>query len=180
MKNSSAAAKNLHVVSSGQTPRPVLITTPAGAKATVEGETISVFRADGTLVASFDSATGALRIEAPGDLCFAAPNGKVLVESRDGIALRTGAGEASSFDVKPDGVHMRASLVDIAAGALEVRAERIIEKATDVYRDIDGLLETRAHRLRSIVSTTLELFGRRTTIASEKDTRIDGKRVLLG
>jgi hypothetical protein len=68
----------------------------------------------------------------------------------------------------------------LAIGHYELRAERIVERTTDAFRTVEGLLETRAKHARVLVARTLELFGRRTTIASEEDTRVDGKRVLLG
>jgi hypothetical protein len=129
------------------------IATPTGASASIEGERIALRDAAGRLLLTLDGATGELRLEAERDLRLSAPEGRVVVE---------------------------ASAMDLSVGHYELRAERIIERAADVFRTAEGILETRARHARTLVSRTLELFGRRTTIASEEDTRIDGKRVLLG
>ena len=133
--------------------RRACVTAPSGASASIEGEAIALRDAAGRLLLTLDGATGELRLEAQKDLRLSAPAGKVVVE---------------------------ASAMSLAVGHYELRAERIIESTTDAFRAASGLLETRAKHARMIVSRTLELFGRRTTIASEEDTRIDGKRVLLG
>lgn len=62
----------------------------------------------------------------------------------------------------------------------ELEADRIVEKSRDVLRTCRELLETRAGRMRTRVKGAFSLSSRRTDLASEKDTTIDGKRVLLG
>lgn len=140
----------LGVVRASRTP---VVVTPAGASASVEGETIALRDAAGRLLLTLDGATGELRLEAQKDLRLSAPSGQVVVE---------------------------ASAMSLSTGHYELRAERIVERATDVFRTVESLLETRARHLRAVVSRTLELAGRRTSITSEEDTRVDGKRVLLG
>jgi hypothetical protein len=148
-----AADGSVHVLGVLHAARGPRIATSAGASAEVEGERIALRDAAGRLLLTLDGATGELRLEAEHDLRLAAPRGKVVVE---------------------------ASALDLSVGHYELRAERIVERATDAFRTVEGILETRARHARAVVSRTLELFGRRTTIASEEDTRIDGKRVLLG
>jgi hypothetical protein len=133
----------------------------------VDGDTIAIHDAGGVLVAAYDGATGELRITAARDLRLAAPGGKVILEG-------------ASIALESDDLAVRASAASIAVGQWELRAERVVERVTDAFRTVDGVLETRAKRLRTLVTTTLELFGKRTSITSEKDTRIDGERVLLG
>ena len=129
------------------------IATPAGASASIEGERIALRDASGRLVVTLDGAPGELSFVAEKALRLSAPAGRVVIE---------------------------ASAMALSVGHYELRAERIIERTTDAFRTVENLLETRARHVRTVVSRTLELFGRRTTIASEEDTRIDGKRVLLG
>jgi hypothetical protein len=62
----------------------------------------------------------------------------------------------------------------------ELTANRIVERAVDTFRDATGLLQTRAGRVREIVKGLYSLHSRRTTIASEDETSIDGKKILLG
>jgi hypothetical protein len=129
------------------------ISTPSGARAEVEGDRIALRDAEGRLLLTLDGATGEIAIVSDKDLRLAAPAGRVVVE---------------------------ASAMSLSVGHYELSAERIVERTAEAFRTVEGLLETRAKHLRTVVARTLELYGRRTTIASEEDTRVDGRRVLLG
>jgi hypothetical protein len=148
--------------------RRACVTAPSGASASVDGDRIALRDAEGRVVVTLDGATGELSLSAEKDLRLAAPSGRVLVEAATEVRLQ-GASLAVS-----------AAEAVLAVGHYELHAERIIERTTDALRTASGLVETRAKHARMIVERTLELFGRRTTVASEEDTRIDGKRVLLG
>ena len=163
----AAVSASLYVVGVTHTSSARSLSAPGGARATVEGDTVAIHDAGGALVAAYDGATGELRLAAPGDLRLSAPAGRVILEGA-AVAMET------------DDLAVRASSASFAVGQWELRAERVVERVTDAFRSVDGLLETRAKRMRTLVATTLELFGKRTTITSEKDTRIDGERVLLG
>jgi len=56
----------------------------------------------------------------------------------------------------------------------------VIERAKDTYRHVEGLAELQANRTRTLVEDTCRTIAEKTTIVSEDDTLIDGKRVLLG
>jgi hypothetical protein len=62
----------------------------------------------------------------------------------------------------------------------ELSAERLIEKTKDSFRDASGLAQTRASRLRTLVSDVLSMHARRSVLVSTEETSIDGKKVLLG
>jgi hypothetical protein len=62
----------------------------------------------------------------------------------------------------------------------ELRADKVTEHARTVYREVEGLLQTRARRARTIVQETLHMVAGRTRIRSKEDTSVDGRRVLLG
>src|SRR5262249_13349033 len=98
-----------------------------------------------------------------------APAGRVVIEAAGDVEIAPGAS-----------LSVRAPKASGAVGHWELRAERIVERATDAFHTVEGLLETRARPARALCSRTFELLSRRTTIASEEDTRVDGKRVLLG
>lgn len=135
-------------------PQPPEVSTPGGASATVDGERIVVRNAGGAIVVVFDAERGTAEISAPaGDLTLSAPSGR--------ISLRAGE-------------------VVCEAGRFELRAERIVERAGDVYREIGGVLQTRAGRVRTLVSDVYHVLAKRARIAAEEDAAVDGKRVLLG
>jgi hypothetical protein len=59
-------------------------------------------------------------------------------------------------------------------------AERVTERARDSLREITDLAEERAGRVRAVVRGVYALTSRRTVMASEDETSIDGSRILLG
>ena len=137
-----------------------VLRTPSGASAEMRGEVLALRSANGAVVASFDATTGELRLEAPRDLVLAAPHGRVRIAGRE--------------------VELTADRLRQEIGHIEIAAGRIVERSRELYRSVETLLETRARRARTIVETTLELLSGRTSVVSKEDTRIDGKRVLLG
>ncbi len=148
-------------------PVPTEVVTASGARANVEGDEIVVRDRRGAVVVRYDGARGETRITSEGDLLLEAPEGKVRIAGR-AIEL-----ESPRLDAR-----LTEAVFDV--GAWELRADRVVERVGDAYQEVAGLLRTRAGRMRTLVRGALQLFGRRTDIASEEDTSIDGKRVLLG
>lgn len=185
----------LRVVSEPSPPR---VETPLGASATAEGDTLVVRDPGGAIVVQYDAATGTATIAAPsGDLRLAAPAGKVVIDA--GTDLELGARQKTtirSVELESDAdlTRLRSKALDLASGVVEasaqtvvlgvgrwnMTAERVIEKAADVYRNVEGLLETRAGRLRSLVRGATQMRSGTTSITSKEDTSVDGRRVLLG
>ncbi len=133
-------------------PASVELRTPSGATAGVEGDRIVVRNSRHAIVVVYDAASDTAEITA-GDLTLSAPGGRIA---------------------------MKASEIVLEAGRFELRAERIIERAGDVYREVEGLLQTRAERVRSVVRGAYQLFAKRAQVVAEEDASVDGKRVLLG
>jgi hypothetical protein len=137
-----------------ESPSPVQIRTPSGASAETEGERLVVRDARGAIVVVYDAERGTAEIAAPaGDLVLSAPQGKIALRARE---------------------------IECEAGRFELRAERIFEHARDVYREVEGLLQTRAERVRTLARGAYQLFAKRVNVAAEEDAAVDGKRVLLG
>lgn len=138
-----------------------------GATVSVEDGAAEIKDERGRLLVRYEG--GQARIAAPaGDLVLDAPEGRVVVRGKD-IAL-----EAA------DRLISTAAVIAQSAERVEVHADRLVEKARDVYRDAAELVQTRAGRMRQIVEGAFSLHAKRTQIASEEDTSIDGKRVHLG
>ena len=148
--------------------RLALVATPSGASAAVEKESITVRDVEGVIVARYDATTRELRI--------ANERGDVVLHAAGNLRL------SADGDVEIAGKKLRASADEarFQVGVWELTTERVFERATDVYREVSGLLRTRAGRLRTIVKGAVQLFGQRTEIVSKEDTVIDGERVLLG
>jgi hypothetical protein len=132
--------------------------------------------------------TGAL-----GDARRRAAGGMVAtVSEHGGVVLRVPAGDltlsaagrivlrAGEVETVAEIVHTTASEVVTRAGRLEVEATRIVERAGDRYQKVEGLDEIQAGRARTLVEGSHDLAARRVTVASDEDTVIDGRRVLLG
>ncbi|XXX80606.1 DUF3540 domain-containing protein [Sorangium sp. So ce134] len=87
---------------------------------------------------------------------------------------------ATEATVLAERIATTAAQIASTAGRMEIQAERLIERARDAYREVDGLLQTRARRARSLIREAYQLVSDRTSLVSKKETSIDGERVLLG
>jgi len=74
----------------------------------------------------------------------------------------------------------RGQILTIGTVRVVASVDRVIERAKDTYRHVEGLAELQANRTRTLVEDTCRTIAEKTTIVSEDDTLIDGKRVLLG
>lgn len=151
----SSTARTIAQVSS-----PTELTTPSGARAEVHGDALAIHAPDGALVAHYDAETGVLTLSGRAGVTISAKNGRIALDS--------------------DTLAITAKSARLTVGTWTLDAERIVERTVDAFRSVEGIAETQARRMRTIVERTLEFCSRRTTIASKEDTRIDGKRVLLG
>ncbi len=130
------------------------VRTTGGASAEVDGERLVLRDARGSIVVVYDAERGTAEITAPkGDLVLSAPHGKIALKARE---------------------------VECEAGRIDLRADRIFERARDIYRDVEGLLQTRAERVRTLATGAYQLFAGRVNVVAEEDAAVDGKRVLLG
>jgi hypothetical protein len=66
------------------------------------------------------------------------------------------------------------------AGIVELRAERIIERVKDAYREVEDLAQTRAGSLRLVVEDTFRLLGKRAFLKTEEDMKLKAERIHLG
>lgn len=171
------------------------VRTESGASATVEGDSLVLRDHAGSIVAVFDASTGQTTLRASGDLHLAAGrnvmiSGEVIeLDAREKTALRAPRLDLTADDASLHAKHasVNAETTSIAsttitalAGKLELRVQRIVEHAVDVYREIEGMDQTRAGRVRTVVAGAFRLLAGRSEVVSKEDTVIDGKRVLLG
>jgi hypothetical protein len=91
--------------------------------------------------------------------------------------VRIAAGEA---EVLAREIRTTAERIATQVTRYELQATRIVEKAKDTFRDVTDLAQTRVGRARMIVKELFTLRARRSVIASERETKIDGSKVLLG
>ncbi len=137
--------------------QPALV-APSGATATIDGDAIALRDPEGRVVARYDGATGELVLSTQGTLRLEASTVRIDTDAFEVSAV------TSRFDVE----------------RWELAARQLYERAGDAFRTAEGIVETRAHRCRTLVARGFELIAERSSIMSRQDTRIDGKRVLLG
>ena len=183
---------SLRVVPRTSTGQPDLsIAAATGASASVEQDAIVVRDAQGAVVFRFDSCTGVATLVSPGsELRLSAPHGKLVLEAGTDIELRAGGSTrllsrdltaaVDTANLQVEKLQVTSTDADIVVDRWRLKADRILEKAGDVYRDIDGLLQTHADRLRAVVRGATQILSGRTLIVREKETAIDGEKVLLG
>jgi hypothetical protein len=169
------ADAGLFVIGVVRASRSPILATPSGASATAEGNALSLRDREGHVIATLDGESGELRLAAPGDLKLSAA-GRVIVDAAGDVEIASGG----RISQRAKSLVVAAESAVHAIGHFELTAERIVERTTDALRTATGLVETRAKHARTLVARTFELMSRRTSIASEEDTRVDGKRVLLG
>jgi hypothetical protein len=143
--------------------------------ATLERDDIVLRDRHGRRILSYGPA-GITLLAEDGDLVLAAPRGKVRIDAASGFEVSTPARAsitAREFVTRcSDAIHH--------AGRFELRAERMFERARDSYREVEGLVQLRAGRLRQLIDGASQLLSKRASITCEEDVSIDGQRVLLG
>lgn len=95
--------------------------------------------------------------------------------------------DTPSADVKVGRASLIARRISVSASAVaqrvdryELAANQLVETARDAYRDVSELFQQRVGRMRTIVEDVHSLNSRRNVMLSDDDTRIDGRRILLG
>jgi hypothetical protein len=145
-------------------------------------EVLRVTDAQGRLLFEHHTHTGTTVIVAPeGDLELRAPAGKVKIVAAEGVELDTNSVHARVGDATIEGRSLSTTFVRVRAvvGVIETRAERVLERAKNVYREVEELSQTRAGRLRLVAEKTLHILGQRTLIKAKEDVKVKGDKVYL-
>ncbi len=172
------------------------VRTRSGASARVEGDALVLGDREGTVVVVHDALTGETRVHAEGDLSFEA--GKrvrfragtdIVLEANEATRVTSPTVEITASDASAHSTRasVNADTVSVVAreqtslvGRWELRAQRVVEHVLDVYREVEGLDQTRAGRVRTLVKGVFRVLAGRSEVVSKDDNVIDGKRVLLG
>ena len=131
-----------------------------------QGETVALagIGRDAAISASLDLGRGVAALQS-GEIKVTAGRADVLVRES------TYRGELLTVTVK------RAKQV---FEKLETVAIRILERATDVYRNVENLQQVKAGRMRVLVKAACHIKGGRTSIRADDDVKIGGRRIHLG
>ncbi len=66
------------------------------------------------------------------------------------------------------------------AEVVERSAGRVVERAREVYPEVEELSHTKAGRLRLVARTALSLLGEQTQVQAREDAKIKGEKIYLG
>lgn len=69
--------------------------------------------------------------------------------------------------------------VKLEVGLLETRAERIVEKARETWRETEGLSQTRAGRIRLVATGAFQAIGEQALLKARGDVKIKGEKIYL-
>lgn len=109
--------------------------------------------------------------------------------SQRGMRLKTRAlrVEAERADVaakaarlKGERLETEASLVRTRAVRLETDADTVVERAGQIFRQVQGLIQTRAGRVRSLVAGAWHVRAHRADLRTKDVFKADGDRIHLG
>jgi hypothetical protein len=66
------------------------------------------------------------------------------------------------------------------ADIVERTAGRLVERAREVYREVEGLSQTKAGRLKLVADTALTLLGTSAELKAREDVKVKGEKIYLG
>jgi hypothetical protein len=163
------------------------LTTLTGVSASItragaDAEVLRVVDAEGRLLFEHNTGTRVTVIVAPeGDLELRAPRGKVKIVAAEGFVLEAPSVHAKVGEARVEGRSLSATFerVKTAAAVIETSAGRILERAKNVYREVEELSQTRAGRLRLVAEKTVSLLGQRAVVKAREDVKIKGDKVYL-
>lgn len=177
------------------------LSLPGGAYAETAGPPheprLRVFSAEQELLFELDERTGKARVRlGAGDVELSAGGNLEFVSAQDirfqGRSVGLTARQDVSIDARRGHLRIDETLLAgkrldadldtarLTLRRLETTARTVVEKARDVYRTVDRLVQTRAGRIRTLVSGALYLKSRKAFLKSEKDFKIDGEKIHLG
>lgn len=175
-----------------------------GARAERVGDAIDFKAADGAILLHYEA--GKITIApARGDLELVAPAGRIVMRAALDVTVEAGrdvshkAGRKLRVDASEIEATSKATTLSsndttlltrrlattaenvlVSCSRYEVRATRLVQKAKEMFRDVDDLAQDRLGRVRTIVRDVYSLATRRSVMKSEEETSIDGSQILLG
>jgi hypothetical protein len=151
---------------------PPELRAPGGAVATLEarpeGEVLRVRDREGRLLLEVHEDGSVVLRVSEGDLRLISESGRVHIEGREGVHV-------SGPRVTIEAAHLRQ-----VVGVLETHARRIVEKARDAYRDVEGISQLRAGQIRVAAVKTFRVLAERVRMRAKKDAKVQGEKIYLG
>lgn len=171
---------------------PEVLTASDGATAVKRVDGLSVHAPDGRVLFEY-------RVDAEGARCVVhaptqhlelhADEGSISLHAKEEVRISgselLGAVEGVQLDadrvrVSARTVQTMADVVQHTVGVVEVTADRVLERVKNAYREVEGLSQTRAGRIRHIARGSFQLLGRRTVLKAEEDMKLKGSKIHIG
>jgi hypothetical protein len=96
------------------------------------------------------------------------------------IAARRGEFQVEEVNWTARRILGRVEHVRLVAGKLERFANLVIEKTRDVYTTVDGLVQLKAGRLRTLLDGTYHFKAKRAYMKAQEDFKINADKIHLG
>ena len=72
-----------------------------------------------------------------------------------------------------------AEVVSTSARLIDDRADRVIERARESYREVEELAQTRAGQVRLVAEKTFRVLAERTLLKARRDMILKGETIYL-
>jgi hypothetical protein len=173
-----------------------------GARAVVagppQGEKLRVFSKEGGLIFEYDADTGKSRVDIPvGDLEVTTKEGHIAFTSAKGIrfcsqttidmqsaelGINARRGDILIETAKYQGKKFSGEIshIKLIMDRLETFADKVIAKAKNVYKTVEGLTQLRTGRLRTLVERTYQLKSKKALLKAEEDFKVRAEKIYLG
>jgi hypothetical protein len=165
---------------------------PTEGRTVLLGETLS-------LEASRDlelTAGGDVRVRADGDVALEAGREARLTTGGAAVRVRDDRAQvvAAELGARLDRADLEVAEVNLVAGTLrtvagrvkrrldvlETQVGRLVERASESFREVEGLSQHKAGRLRLVAVDVLSALGRSTLLKAREDVKVKGEKIHLG
>lgn len=179
--------------------------TVDGVEARVEesGQILRVRGTDGGVLFTYSARTGQATVHTKGDLRLASESGNVEIEAKDTVRISGGRRvEIATEETELESERVRAKIgegrftvrdalfsaerIETAvktartiASTVELRAGRVVERVRDSFREVEGVAQTRAERVRLVAKGAFQVLSERATIKAEDDLALMGEKIHL-
>ncbi|MDC0741596.1 DUF3540 domain-containing protein [Polyangium mundeleinium] len=109
-----------------------------------------------------------------------APNGARLRADRAELEAKTSHFVTGAATVVAQHIVTTAQRIATSVEKYELSATKLVETTRDAFREVADLADTKIGRARTLVRGQFLLRARRTQLVSKDETKVDGKKVLLG
>ncbi|WP_321494436.1 DUF3540 domain-containing protein [uncultured Desulfobacter sp.] len=106
----------------------------------------------------------------------------VMAAESDQVDIRARSGHLNMEKacVKGNWLDFTAQDIRLSADKMETIAREMVQQVKDVYQTVEGLCQTTAGRIRTMVEESLHFKSRKIFVKAEQDVKIKGDKIHLG